>query len=52
MKIENGIIVEASTIELYDYWLSRGFDDIYPFNDFIDVMCDAGTKVVNEDVDS
>lgn len=52
MKIENGIIVEATEMELYDYWLSRGFDDIYPFNDFIDAMCDAGTKVVNEDVDS
>lgn len=52
MKIENGIIVEASTTELYEYWLSRGFDDIYSFNDFVDAIQDAGTKVVNEDVDS
>lgn len=49
MKIENGIIVEATEAELYDYWLSRGFDDIYSFTNFMNMMKDAGTKVVDED---
>lgn len=49
MKVDNGIIVEATREELRSYWLSRGFDDVYPFDDFVDAMRDAGTKVVDED---
>ena len=31
MKIENGKIIEATTVELYDRWLRQGLENIMTF---------------------
>lgn len=46
MKIEQEKIVEISENELHKYYLSRGFDDIYSFDDFKRKMIEAGTIVI------
>lgn len=45
MKLKNGKIDEITEDELFKYYLSRGFDDIYPFDEFKRKMIEAGTKV-------
>ena len=45
MKVENGKIVEATEEELFEYFLSREFDDIMDFNAFLEGCRKAGTKV-------
>lgn len=49
MKIENGKIAEATTNELFDYYLTRGFDDIMSFTDYVRACMRAGTKVVKRE---
>ena len=48
MKIENDKIIQATEDELYSYWLSRGWDDIYPFPEYMQRMKDAGCEIVVE----
>ena len=48
MKIENGKIVEATESELYDYWLSRDFCELYSFEYYKWLCKNAGTKIVNK----
>ena len=50
MKIENNKIVEATESELYEYWLKR-FDDIMPFSVYKSKCENAGTKIIEEDVE-
>ncbi len=45
MKVENGKIVEASEKELFDYYLTRGLDEILSFSDYIKQMEKAGVKI-------
>lgn len=45
MKIENNKIVEATEIELYEYWLKR-YDDVMSFTDFKDQMIELGVKIL------
>lgn len=47
MKIEKGTIMEATELELYDYYLTRSFDDLYSFPDFKFAMKLAGTIIVD-----
>lgn len=46
MKVENGKIVEATESELFDYYLTRGWDDIMSFPDYLEKMKSAGVEVV------
>lgn len=45
MKIELGHIVEATEVELMEYYLTRGWDDIMSFPDFLERMKASGCKV-------
>lgn len=48
MKIEKGLIVEATERELFSYYLSRSFDDIMPFSTFMDLMKGRGVNIIEE----
>jgi hypothetical protein len=48
MKIENDKIIQATEDELYSYWLSRGWDDVYSFHEYMQRMKDAGCEVIAE----
>lgn len=48
MKIENEKIIQATEDELYSYWLSRGWDDVYAFPEYMQRMKDAGCEVIAE----
>jgi len=45
MKIEHGIIAEATERELKDYWLRRGYDDFISFTDYLKACIAQGTKI-------
>ena len=45
MKIEEGKIIEATENELFDYYLTRGWDDVLPFPDFLERMKETGVEV-------
>ena len=47
MKIEDGKIVEATENELFDYYLTRCWDDIMSFPEFLERMKRSGCKVLN-----
>ena len=47
MKIKNGKIAEATESELFDYYLSRGFDDIMSFTDYMK-RCESHGTVITE----
>ena len=46
MKVKRGKIIEATRDELFDYYLSRELDDIYTFLDYVELMKNAGTKII------
>jgi hypothetical protein len=48
VKIENGKIVEATEVELYDYWLTRGMCDLYTFQNYKWLCQENGTKITDE----
>lgn len=51
MKIKNGKIAEATELELFDYYLSRGFDDIMSFKRYMERCEDLGTVIIKEEKD-
>ncbi len=48
MKVEKGIITGCTENELYDYWLSRGYDDTYSFPEYKERCKAAGTTITDE----
>lgn len=48
MTITNGKIVEATEKELFSYYLTRGFDDLMSFPDFLDRMKHGGCTIIGE----
>ena len=48
MKIENGIITEATRAELHTYWLKRGIDDFLEFGLFVKICVANGTIILDE----
>lgn len=48
MVIRDGIIIRASTAALMGYYLRQGFDDIGPFDWFVELCREAGTEIVDE----
>lgn len=48
MKVKNHKIVEATEEELFAHYLKHGWDDLMSFTDFIKVMMQRGTKVIEE----
>lgn len=47
MTVEHGKIIEATESELFDYYLTRGWDDIMSFPDFLERMKNNGCKILN-----
>lgn len=45
MKIENGKIKECTEKELYNYWIKQTLDDIFPFEEYKNIVISFGTKV-------
>lgn len=45
MNVEDGKIVEATESELFDYYLTHGWDDIMSFPDYLEKMKNAGVKI-------
>ena len=50
MKIENGKIVEATELELYDYYLAREWFEVYSFPHYKRLCKELGEKIVDEEV--
>ena len=50
MKVVDGKITEATENELYSYWLSHGWDDIYSFPDFKARVELLGTSITPNEV--
>ncbi len=46
MKIENGKIIEATESELFEYYLTRDYDDIMTFSDFLWSMRKVGVRLI------
>lgn len=45
MKVEDGKIKMATEDELYDYYISRGFDDVMSFDEYMSRCKELGTKL-------
>ncbi len=52
MIISDGKIIEATELELYDYWLRLGLDDLFSFPDYVKSMKRVGVKVIGENMRS
>ena len=50
MKIKNGKIVEATELELYDYYLTREWFEVYSFPHYKRLCKEFGMKIVDEEV--
>lgn len=48
MKVKNGKIAEATEAELFEYYLSRGFDEIMSFLAYKAQCIRSGTRIVEE----
>ena len=46
MLVEDGKIKMAIEDELYDYYISRGFDDVMSFDEYMSRCKELGTKLV------
>lgn len=46
MKVEKGKIVECTEAELFEYYLTRGWDDIMSFAEYKDKCIKYGTQVI------
>ncbi len=51
MIIKDGKIAEATESELFDYYLSRGFDDIMPFKFYMERCEGLGTIITEKEED-
>lgn len=49
MKVEKGKIVECTEAELFEYYLTRGWDDIFSFPDYMRRCIENGTKVIADE---
>jgi hypothetical protein len=47
MKIVNNKITKATEAELHKYYLTRGYDDIYSFPEFIERMKECGVVITD-----
>ena len=51
MEGKYGKIVEATDIELYEYWLESGWCDVYSYTDYKNRVKELGTRVIEDDRD-
>lgn len=48
MKVVNGIISEATEDEMFDYYLTRDWDTVMPFREWLRRCEEQGTKVTDK----
>ena len=48
MTVKNGKIVEATENEMFAYYLKQGWDDIFPFPEYLEKCKEHGTKIIDE----
>ena len=48
MKVVDGKIVEATRAEMFDYYITRDFDDVMSFSEFLRRCEENGTKVTDK----
>ena len=48
MKIVGGKIAEATRDEMFDYYLTRDWDIVMPFRDFLEACKRNGTKITGK----
>jgi len=48
LKVVNNKIIEIINSELFNYWLSHEWNDLYSYSDFKKRMIDCGIKVIKE----
>ena len=46
MKVENGKIVEATEEEMFDYYLTREWDLVMSFSEYLRKCKENGTRIV------
>lgn len=51
MTVENGKVVKATEIELFQLYLRKGFDDIMSFTEYKRRCVDLGTKIIESEVE-
>jgi hypothetical protein len=49
MEVINGKITKATKSELFSYYITRGFDDVMSFPDYLRQIKECGT-IVDEDM--
>ena len=49
MKIKNGKIVEATHAELFDYYLTRDWDTVMSFPEYMRRCKENGTKIIEKE---
>ena len=48
MRIFDGIIAEATEAEMFDYYLTRDWDTVMPFREWMRRCEEQGTKVTDK----
>ena len=48
MKTQDGEIVECTRDELHELWLKQGWDDLFSFTVFRQIIADGGVTVTEE----
>ncbi len=48
MKVVDGIIVEATEDEMFDYYLTRDWDTVMPFAEFLHRCEENGTEIMGK----
>lgn len=51
MEVKCGKIIEATDIELFEYWLESGWCDVYSYTDYKNRVKELGTRVIEDDRD-
>ena len=49
MKIKRNKIIEATENELFQVYLDKGYDDLFPFDLFLSRCKELGTKIIDEE---
>ena len=48
MKVENGKITETTEAELYEYYLTRDWFELYDFQRYVRLCKENGTRITDE----
>lgn len=49
MIIHKGYIIEATESELWEYYLKQEFDDVMPFDTFLELMRNHNVHIIKDE---